>query len=239
MTEEELNNIIGGLKDNEDTIYSLTERAKKYKQEKKFSEAECIWKKLSEKVKNEIYYIQQQAFCRYKSGKPTKCKALTDALKIIESISESTDTETLGITGAINKGLWEEVKDESYLNEALKFYKKGWNLHEDYYTGENYAFCCEQKSLLKKGEQKIFYEYNAKMIREEIILILLDSLKEEQPNDVKWKYATLSNCYLAIGKQSEAEDNEKLFLKENPIIWEIETFNKSKKYINEYLKINK
>lgn len=63
------------------------------------------------------------------------------ALTIIEPIKDACDTETTGILGAINKCLWIETRDASYLDRAIDSYSKGWNLYKDYYTGENYALC--------------------------------------------------------------------------------------------------
>ena len=81
---------------------------------------------LSQKVENEKYYIQQRAFCMYKSESPSKLAALTDALTIINTIKDACDTETAGILGAINKRLWKETRDASYLDRAIESYSKGW-----------------------------------------------------------------------------------------------------------------
>jgi hypothetical protein len=236
LTDEDLKEIIGELHENEDTIYSLTEKAKGLMSENKFDEAADVWKRLSEKTGNEIYYIQQQALCRYKSKSPTKLKALTDALQVIRKISECNDTETLGITGAINKRLWEETNDVSYLNDAIEFYKKGWNLYADYYTGENYAHCLEDKSKLEAGDEKTYYKIEAKKTREEIVGQIQKSLEKPEAEDLMWKYATLSNCYLACGDEINSGKYEALFLSQHPVDWEIETFTKTKQHILNSLK---
>jgi hypothetical protein len=235
LTDEDLRDIIGELHKNEDTIYSLTEKAKVLMYEKRFDEAVEVWKRLSEKAENEIYYIQQQTLCRYKSESPSRLKSLTDALQIIGKISECNDTETLGITGAINKRLWEETKEVSYLNAAIEFYKKGWNLYTDYYTGENYAYCLEEKSRLEAGDEKIYYKMEAKKTREEIVWQIQKSLEKPDAEDLMWKYATLSNCYLACGDKDNAEKYENLFLLQNPVGWEVETFSKTKLHTQNYI----
>lgn len=238
LTEADLTEIIGDLYKAEDTIYSLTERANILMTENKLGEAAEVWKRLSEKVENEIYYIQQQALCRYKSESPSRHKALTDALQIIGKISECNDTETLGITGAINKRLWEETKDVSYLNAAIEFYKKGWNLYTDYYTGENYANCLNEKSKLEIDEEKIYYKIEAKKTREAIVDQILGSIENSEPEELMWKYASLSNCYLACGGDyaEHAKRYEALFLEQVPATWQIETFEKTKQHILETLK---
>lgn len=232
VSEEDLNEIIGELKGRENNIFALTEKAKSYIQENKFVEAAETWKKLSTKAENEIYYIQQEALCTYKSKSPSEIQALTNALQIIGKISEQTDTETLGISGAINKNLWKSTNEQSYLNTAIELYKKGWNLYKDYYTGENYAHCLEQKSILEQdNDNKIYFRVEAKNTRQEIIDIILKSLEEVEPEELKWKYATLSNCHLAIDNVDKAAEYETKFKGQNPEEWEIATFEKSKQDI--------
>ena len=234
LSNDDIQEIIGDLKSKENTIFALTERAKEYMSENKFSDAAETWKKLKEKAENEIYYIQQEALCTYKSEHPNKLQALTNALTIIGQINHQTDTETLGITGAINKNLWKELNDKGYgyLDTAIECYKKGWNLYKDYYTGENYAHCIEQKSIFEQDyDNKIYYKVEAKNTRQEIIEIVLKSLDEEEPEELKWKYATLSNCYLAIDNTDKATEYEDNFRSQNPEDWEIQTFETSKQDI--------
>jgi len=232
LSDEDLDEIIGVLKDKENTIFALTEKAKEYMNVSKFIEAAETWKKLSEKVENEIYYIQQQALCVYKSKSPSEIQALTNALQIISKISDKTDTETLGISGAINKNLWKRTNEQSYLNTAIELYEKGWNTHKDYYMGENYANCLEQKSLLALNDrEKTYCKFGAEKTWQEIINIVEKSLGEAEPEELKWKYATLSNCYLAVDNTLKAKEFEDKFKSQNAEIWEIKTFENSKQDI--------
>lgn len=232
LSDEDLNEIIGELKSKENTIFSLTEKAKELMKKKLFTEAAETWKKLGDKANNEVYYIQQEALCTYKSKIPNEIQALTNALQIIGRIIEQTDTETLGITGAINKNLWKSTNEIGFLNTAIEYYKKGWNLYKDYYTGENYAHCLEQKVLVEKdNDNRIHSKVEARNTRREIIDIVLKSLEETEPEELKWKYATLSNCYLAMEDIDKAKEFEDKFTSQNPVAWEIETFEKSKQEI--------
>ena len=224
ISKEEIQSIIGELKENEDTIYALSNKAKDKMENNDFTEAEQLWEKLSKKTENEKYYIQQQAVCRYKSEVPTKLRALTDALSIIEKITNQSDTETLGIQGAIYKRIWEETKDISYLESAIESYKKGWNLYKDYYTGENYANCMYMKAELLNGELKTHSEVEARLTFEEIITLVLKSLEETEPEELMWKYATLSNSYYALNDSETAEKYEKLFIAQKPNQWQKTTF---------------
>lgn len=232
LSDEDIREMIGDLKTNENTIYSLTEKAKNLMTEERYLDAAETWKKLSEKATNEIYYIQQEALCTYKSMQPSEIQALTNALQVITKISMQTDTETLGIIGAINKNLWRCTNDRSFLYTAIEFYKKGWNLFKDYYTGENYAHCLELKSYLETdAEIKTHSKIEAKNTRHEIIDIVQKSIEGADPEELKWKFATLSNCYLSIGDVANATKFEDLFLNQEPDKWQIKTFEKSKQDI--------
>ena len=235
ISDDDLEEIIGELRAKENTVYSLSEQARKFMHENRFEEAAQKWHRLREMVENDIFYIQQEALCTYKSEKPEKIPALTNALQIMASIKEQTDTETLGITGAINKRLWYETKVESYLDEAIEMYKKGWTLHQDYYTGENYALCLEQKSMLEKDERhRIHKQVEAEEIRKKIIDIILPTLEEEEPEEVKWKYATLANCYCALKDTEKEQKYEQLFKDQNPDEWEMTTYLQNKHHITNH-----
>lgn len=235
ISDEDLEEIIGELLDKENTVYILSEQARKFMRENRFEEAAQKWHRLGEMVENDIFYIQQEALCTYKSEKPGKIPALTNALQIMASIKEQTDTETLGITGAINKRLWYETKDESFLDCAIEMYKKGWTLHQDYYTGENYALCLEQKSTLEKDERhKIHKQVEAEEIRKQIIKIILLTLEEEEPEELKWKYATLANCYFALKDTEKGQEYEQMFKEQNPDEWEMTTYLQNKHHITNH-----
>ena len=233
LSDEEIDDIIGDLRNKENTVYALMEQAKELMQRNEFVEAAKKWKKLGEIGENEIYFTQQEALCTYKSKQPNKINALTNALIIIGKISSHTDTETLGITGAINKNLWIETNEETYLDTAIQSYKKGWNLYQDYYTGENYAHCLEQKAINETDpETKVYFQVEAKRTRHQIVDIVLQSLEnDDEIESLKWKYATLSNCYLAIGDVDNAKIYEDKFSSQNPLEWERNSFNNSKQQI--------
>lgn len=55
-------------------------------------------------------------------------------------------------------------------------------------------------------------------------------------SDLKWIYATLANCHLALNNDVEFEENERLFMEKSPADWELETYNNSKEHI---LNLNK
>ena len=142
----------------------------------------------------------------------------------MDKIKESNDTETLGILGSINKRIWRETHEPSYLDRAIEYYSKGWNIHKDYYTGENYAVCLLEKANNEINDEQIFYKIGAKKIFNQLIPIISRTLDIDDPDELIWKYASLSNAYLAIHDKNNADKYEKEFLKQDPKKWEEKTF---------------
>lgn len=134
------------------------------------------------------------------------------------------------------------TKDIEYLNRAIEYYRKGFNLNSDYYTGENYALCLELKSeQIVDVDETIYHKIEARKTREQIIKII-EQLKEdddfEKRSDIQWIYATLAHCYLAQDNQNLYSKYENKFKELKQADWEWETYNDSKqKIIN--LKKNK
>lgn len=243
LPADEFVQIINDLTNKEKSIFSFVEKAKTEISKSNFSEAAKFWKKASEKVENDVYFIQQLALCTYKDSSVSPNIALTDALQIINQLEpqdrNTTDPETLGITGAIYKRLWlNDKKTIEFLDRAIDYYKRGFTINQDYYTGENYAICLELKSKVSTDpDEKIYLKYSAKQTRMEIFDIIT-KLEEDEDfeirSDIKWIYATLSHCYLSIGNQEKALEFENKFLL-NSLDWEKETFENNKKQLIEIL----
>lgn len=234
--------IIKDLASKEKSIFALVEKAKIEMQNGNFTEAAKMWRKLSEKVESDTYFIQQWALCAYKDKTVNPKVALNDALAIISRLEpenrNTTDPETLGITGAIYKRLWQNDKDVSeYLDRAIEYYKRGFSINQDYYTGENYALCLDFKSEISSdSEERIYLKVEAKKTRKEIINII-EKLKDDEDfeirSDLKWIYASLANCHLALDNVDHFDKFKALFENSSPEGWELETFHDSVKHINQ------
>lgn len=237
LSEEDYTEMIKELSEKEKHIFALVEHAKTEMIKSNFEASAALWKKAHGKVENEPYFIQQWALARYKSKNPSERTALQDALQIINLLKpdDTNDPETLGITGAIYKNLWLLDKDAEYLNRSTKYYRKGFQINSDYYTGENYALCCDFNALEENNnEEKIYFTIEARKTREAIIDIISQIFSDggfENRSDLKWLYATYSHCLLALGKEEDAELYEQLFYKNVEADWEKATFNKSKEHI--------
>ena len=242
LSDKEYQYIIDDLADREKHIFALAEKALMQMREKKFQEACISWEKASSMAPSEPYFIQQQALCRYKSELPSPGVAYTDALNIIGQLDldgNTTDPETLGITGAIYKNLWVLHKDMEYLNRAITYYGKCFKIRNDYYTGENYAHCLNMKAMEEPdGDEKTYLRIEAKKTRQAIISYLLQDVDSDsfvQRTDKKWVYATLSQCYFGLADKEESEKYETLFLSQTDVPWEVETFTKTRNQLKEII----
>jgi hypothetical protein len=238
LPKKEYLSIIDELAQQEKYIFALVEKAKEAMKVDDFITASKYWEKASIQVSNEPYFIQQRALCVYKSKNPSEHSALIDALKIIDELEPDgniNDPETLGITGAIYKQLWQLNNDNESLERAIKYYGKCYKIRNDYYTGENYALCLTLKANIEKdNDEKIYAKVLAKKVRSEIIETLLDIVKFENFDkrvDKKWIVATLSHCYYAIGDLDSHKRYEALFYKEEILNWEKDTYENNKKLL--------
>jgi hypothetical protein len=196
---------------------------------------------VAEAVPSEDYFLQQQALSIYKSKVPSEATALADALIIIEKLApdgESNDPETLGLTGAIYKRIWLLNSDVECLKRAVKYYEKGFQIRNDYYTGENYALCLDMMSgVEEEDDEKTYYLIAAKKARKQIIKILEDvedSVEDGNSSlEFKWALATLSNCYYGLGDDIKGVKFEKLFISLAEAQWEKDTFQDNKEKLIE------
>lgn len=238
LPEKEYFKLIDDLAEKEKLLFALVEKAKQEMSSSNFEKAAKFWEKACSNVPTEPYFIQQRALCVYKVA-PKDITVLTDALAVINQLSpdsrKTNDPETLGITGAIYKNMWWATNEISSLDRAIEYYGKCFKITNNYYNGENYAFCLDEKyHYIQDGDEKIYCKMEAKKAREIIINELTDLVELgdiESRLDKKWIFASLSNNYLSFGNDSKASEYEKSFMEENPLDWEIETFNNSKSKI--------
>lgn len=232
---DEYKKIVGELADREAHIFATIEQAKQYMSESSFEKASKLWKKACETVPSETYFVQQHALAVYKAKKPSEMAALLDALKIIKTLDlddDTNDPETLGITGAIYKRIWLSNKDVEFLKRAIQYYERGFQIRDDYYTGENYALCLNMMaSISSDSEEIIYHNVAAKKVRHHIIDRLKASLPEnpdEFNQSHKWEFATLANCCFGLGDDESGKKYEDIFLSLASIDWEIATYQEGK-----------
>ncbi len=187
----------------------LVNNAEDAKNNKEYKVAGMLYEVCLKFEPQNVFLRQRLALVTYKNEKPTIKKALLEAESILKELKpeETTDTETLGLTGAINKRLFEETKDEKFLDKSIWFYSKGYHIGQDYYNGINYAFLLTTKATLQtKNLEGISYFIQSQRIREEIVTICNDIIKQKsfkERGDQEWVFQSLAQAYLGLDKQEE------------------------------------
>lgn len=180
------------------------------------------------------FLIQQYALNIYKAGQPSKLSALVEARTIISVLNPDTsnDPETLGITGAIHKRIWQQSDDVEQLNLAILYYRRGFEIRRDYYNGENLATCFDFRANGQQDPLEAQYDrMSAKKVREQIIALLtplISTASFTERSDQHWIFATLANTSYALGSNVEAEQHESSFRALDPATWETESFEEGK-----------
>ena len=186
------------------------------------------------------FVIQQLALATYKAGAPDPVQALQAGWQWIERLSpgQSTDPETLGIAGAIQKRLYQRLDQAVHLDSAIDLYGRGFEMKRDYYNGENYALCLDLRARARQAaspDDALYDRMTARKVRARIVDILLAALADRatgERSDYKWMLATMANVLLALGRKDEAAMYEGRFraIEPRPADWEIQTFEDGKKY---------
>ena len=239
FTDEELEEVLVDAEEAQEKFSLLLTEAEAAAVASRHDTAANKFSSLLELRPKNPYLRQQAALHTYKSKEPSEFMALTNALIMLAPLEpeKSNDPETLGLSGAIHKRLWEYNNDRVTLDQAIHFYSKGFELRRDYYNGENAAFCFETRSELQDAEDEaLFDRMSASKIRNLIVESLLATIADddfEERADQHWIYATLANFLFALGSNGDAKKYESLFYKMEPAEWQRETYLEGKKKVFE------
>lgn len=179
---------------------------------------------------NSSFLLQRLALVTYKSELPTAMEALQEAEKILLKLNphETTDPETLGLSGAVRKRMFEISGDEQDLDESLMYYEKGFILLADYYNGFNYGFLMLVKSKLQQlDSKKTEYKAVANITFERVARICGNVLKGENADkrsDLMWIHQTLCLCYLVADKAELYEQEREKVISLSQGDFDISTF---------------
>ncbi len=240
MSDDEYQELLDEAEQIEERFSALLDEAEEATKNSNHVEATKVFQRIVEMSPKNPYLIQQLALHTYKSKEPSPWLALNKASTIIEQLSpeSSNDPETLGISGAIYKNMWHLNSDMETLNKAIESYQRGFDLRRDYYNGENAATCLEIRSKIQEdSDNALFDRMSAKKIREAIIEELSELVESEKLSDRTdeiWIFATLANCHFSVGNVDVGGGYEQKFLAEEPVQWQIDTFNSGKKAVLEY-----
>lgn len=230
LTDDEFKSLLDSAESEQDDLAAFIQAGDTAITESRFEDAVKAFQNAEAIKSQDPYIIQKLALATYKSKKPSPLEALIKGLMIIELLNpaRSNDPETLGITGAIRKRLWQETNDLAQLDSAILFYERGFNIRQDYYNGENLALCYEYRAATQKElEEAMFDRISAKKIRRTIIEFLIQVIGSpdfQERSDKKWILATLANCSFALLDDVGGNTYEEMFRKESPAKWEVETY---------------
>ena len=210
------------------SLASIIEAAEAAKQTKRFGEAIRLFKQaISQQVqgkpnsKPDLFLSQRLALVTYKNGeqknaqgevdKPVAMAALLEAEEILAANCEpkiSTDPETLGLSGAINKRLFELSGDPAYLNRAIHDYERGFYVKQDYYNGINVAYMYNQRALLQDSRFDAIVSFgHANQIRRLVANICEQLIADEagfaRRGDQEWVVMSLAEAYQGLGQTGD------------------------------------
>jgi tetratricopeptide (TPR) repeat protein len=194
-----------------DQLDGFIDEAEQALYKNQFRAAKKWYKKALDIDNGSAYTRQKMTLATYKSKEPTQLSALKAAESILSPLipEESTDPETLGLTGAIFKRLWEETHQPGHLQQAIGYFEKGFHTTKDYYNGINLAYLLNVHGRYQKSRHEAIADYVlAKRVRMEVIGICEKLAAEgiEARSDRYWIYATLEEAYLGVGNLHKYEE---------------------------------
>lgn len=223
------------LRKSRKSLYERIIKAVDLKRNKKFKKAYVEFKALSIDHPSDPFFKQQMALCLYKSN-TSSLELLDQAFHILKPLSKSIDPETNGIIGAIFKSRYYLSNNKKDLNSAINAYKKAYVIYSDSYTGENYAFCLLEKSLLVSGEEKNELKVMSRSIYREIFKKYQHiDLSEINTEYELWIIASLASCCLVLKKKKDYEIYDSFFLSKANVMMK-SSYSKQKERLVELLK---
>ncbi|HOF17238.1 MAG TPA: TRAFs-binding domain-containing protein [Bacteroidales bacterium] len=231
---------------NQVSLSELISDAENAKNNNDFGVAIMLYKACLNFEPQNVFLKQRLALVTYKYEKPNPKKALLNAENILDELNpeETTDIETLGLSGAINKRLFELSNDQTYLDKSIKFYSKGYHIAQDYYNGINYSYLLTLKStLIDDKYEAISYFIQSQIVREQIVSICINLIKQKtfkKRNDKEWIYQSLAQAYLGLDKQDELNTIIEKINKLSKGQFDLDTFKEHNKKLIDYInKFNK
>jgi Tetratricopeptide Repeats-Sensor len=197
-------------KEGEMLFSDLIERAEKAKNDKRFLIAAEYYKECLLFEPENPFLKQRLALVTYKANENDEA-TLKDAEKILSDLKpeETTDPETLGLSGAINKRLYNVSGDERCLDKAIWFYERGFYIKRDYYNGINFAYLLDVKALKVEDKfEAVSYYLQANRVRQKVIEFCNSLINQEnfdERSDREWIYQSLAQAYLGLGRRDEVE----------------------------------
>ncbi len=211
-----------------ESLASVIDAAEAAKRGKDFPEAIRLFTRAIEMQteghsdrKPDVFLAQRLALVTYKGGETRDADGSLDEPAAIAALHEAedilarycapkiaNDPETLGLSGAINKRLFEITGDPEYLDRAIAFYERGFYVKQDYYNGINVAYMYTQRANLLADRFDAIVSYgHANMIRQKVVAICEEIIGDDEGfsgrGDRQWVYMTLAEAYQGLGRTAD------------------------------------
>ncbi|MEA3208192.1 MAG: hypothetical protein QOE70_1249 [Chthoniobacter sp.] len=149
----------------------------------------------------------------------------------------STDPETLGLSGAIKKRLFDLTDQPPYLDDAIRFYERGFYVKQDYYNGINVAFMFTLRANILLAEGKRFEAIvsygHGNLIRQKVAEICLALRKDQaafsRRGDQVWVLMTEAEAYRGQRLTTKVEELEAKISAVPPKDFEQESYERQQK----------
>ena len=205
----------------------------------RFDEARALLNSARALAPTEPAVLQKLALAIYKSRRPNAVAALQEARSVLSELKpeSTTDTETLGLWGAIHKRLWDETSDRAALDVSIDAYEKGFLLKNDYYNGINYAFLLNLRAGQAPAPEAVADFVLAQRVRRKVIDICQALLASGKPprDEQYWIRATLAEAYLGIGDRARSDQAMKDAQSAAPQGWMVESTAGQLKRLEQFL----
>ena len=196
------------------TIRTLMDQAEAAFKRSDFITAKSLLAVVRTMMPMDSYVAQRLALTTYKSELPTPEAALHEAAAILESLgpATSTDSETLGLYGAVHKRLWNATSATPHLDKAIWAHEKGFYVRNDYYNGINLAFLLNVRAALKSVTEpaEAITDFVVAQRTRRRVLALCQALLESKPApkgaEEYWIKATMVEAYVGLGDETRAQE---------------------------------
>ena len=194
------------------TVSTLLTQAQTAIDNSDFLTAKSLLAVVRKMVPKDPFVSQRLALATYKSKLPSPTQALQDAHAILTELNPeiSTDSETLGLWGAVHKRLWEVMGDRSYLDIAIFAYEKGFYLKNDYYNGINLAYLLNERAAVSEVPESVADFVLAQRARKRVLAIcdsLLHSERTLPDQEEYWIRATMAEAWLGLGDAAKSQES--------------------------------
>lgn len=241
FTAEEIKDIKENIKE-DGSLSDFMSAAEDAKNKKDYATALQYLEKALSLNQDNVLVTQRLALITYKAEAPTKHAALNRALAYLEDLTPlmSIDLETLGLSGAIYKRLFEVENNQEHLRKSIWFYEKGFYIGSDYYNGINLAFLFNVNAVQANDKFEAVASFgNAARVRLRVREICEKHFSNpgwEARDDKVWILLTMAEIEFSLGNLQAENDYFVEAKKIENVDFAIDSYNSQRGKLDELIK---